>query len=160
MRRLIAFGTKQADCCPHCGEDLEPSPQTFILFSYESYYTSEGKEYRHTANLIIDGDEYASIHIDRYDAVADADIAYLRLHFIPQGDQTETTAQLISDFVKWARFEWFNSDKKNELPTVVNLIGIKTDRNRPFWYEIFMILGDARKITVNHLAYNVTSVEL
>jgi len=157
---LKAFGkyAKQADYCPHCGEDLE-SPQTFILFTTAPYHGS-GNAWSHTATLLVDGEDYASIHVDRYDPDLDADVAYLHLHSIPREKETEETARLLSDFAKWARFEWYNLDKKNDLPTLVELIGIKTDRKRPFWYEKFTVLEDARKITVNHLDYPVTSIEL
>jgi hypothetical protein len=142
--------------CPHCDEYIEKSPETFILFSTDKYH-GINKASSHTASLFIDGDNYASIHVDKYDSDAGGDVAHLQLGFIPHEKRTKETAQIVSDFAKWARFDWFNPDKKTELPTLVRLIGITTDKTKPFWYEIFTVLPDARTITVDHLDWKVTS---
>jgi hypothetical protein len=158
FEELIAFGKSAEDTwCPNCGEYIEKPPETFILITTDKYHGIY-KASSYTASMIIDGKKYASVHIDRSDAGGDA--AHLQLSFIPCEKRTDETAQIISDFAKWARFHWHNPDKQSELPTLVRLIGIKTDKTRSSWYEVFTVLPNAIEITADHLDWNVTSKEL
>jgi len=158
--KLQAFGKSAEDTyCPHCDEYIEKTPETFILFTTDKYHGWD-KAASHTASLFIDGDHYASVHVEPNDSDAGGDVAHLQLSYIPSEKRTDETARIISEFAKWARFHWVNPDKQSELPTLVRLIGVTMDKTRPFWYEVFIVLRDATKITAYHLDWDVTSKEL
>jgi len=154
---------KELSDCPECGEPLD-LPEMRILL-YTAPYHGANRPHSHTATLFADGIEYASVHVDCDESDAGVDVAWLQLHYIDVEKRNEKTARIISDFAKWARFQWENMDKKSVLPTLVRLLGIKSKKtNRPFPYdyehEKFIALRDATKIKAEHLDFNFTSQDV
>ena len=144
-------------CCENCGLEIF-NPEVFILHSTDKY-NGWCNPSSHTATLIIDGDEYASAHIDVDASDAGGDIAYLQLGYIQQSKQNDSIAKIIVDFAKWVRFEWYNPDKQNDLPTLVRLIGFVYDENYEpgtLRYKRFVVLWDATKISKEYLSYEAT----
>ncbi|MDL2248775.1 hypothetical protein LJB89_03675 [Tyzzerella sp. OttesenSCG-928-J15] len=158
-----------ATCCPECDSELSFCPEcgesvsnykTFIVLTTDKY-DGWDKMSSHTATLIIDDKDYASIHISADESDEGGDIAYLQLSFIPSEKQTEDIANIIVSFVKWARYDWRNPDKRSVYPTLVRLIGITIYKNGNVWSsEKWVALNDAMQIRPEHLERSFTSKEV
>ena len=152
------------DWCENCGEAVF-NPEALIIHSTGKYYGAHNPS-SHDATLMVNGDSFATVHVTREtDLTTGSDIAHLQLMFIPEEKQTEAHAKIIADFASWARDDWVNPDKQSGLETLVKLIGFKTFKDKEWpWryepYERFIALDDATKITREHLAYEVTSIDI
>ena len=148
-------GKWQENYCPHCGEDMGII-EAFLVFTTDKYHGVD-KASSNTATLILGKKDYASAHIDKTED--GIDIAYLQLGFIPQEYRTEKTAQIISDFAKFVKYDWNNSDKNSDLPILVRLIGFINHKRIPFPnnMELFIALQNATEIKTEHLAWEFTS---
>lgn len=145
------------DYCDSCGATAF-SPEAFILHTVDKY-NGQDKHSNHTASLMVNGNHYASAHIDTEASDRGGDVAYLQLMHIPEERQNDPSAKIVSDFAKWVRYEWCNPDKQSDLPTLVRLIGFEDDENYEtgtLKYKRFVVLWDATKITREHLAYKAT----
>ena len=150
--------------CLECGLS-NIKVNVFMVFTTDKYHGVD-KMSSHTATLIIDGDDYASVHVDRDLSDAGGDVAWLHLGYISKDKQTDEIASIIADFAKWVRYEWVNADKQNDLPTLVRLLGFYEDKSKPMGIgkglrlERFVALPDASKIKAEHLAREFTSIEV
>lgn len=178
MKKLTPFKIEENNECPHCGEStitcLECGVELdfcqncgesierhtcYILFTTDKYNGID-RAASYTATLIIDGEDIASIHIEQDESDTGGDVAYLQLSYISKENQTETIANIIARFAKWARYEWNNFDKQSELPTLVRLLGMTVNKSTPIYTcTKWTALPDATQIKVEHLAWEFTSKE-
>ena len=141
--------------CNNCGEEIV-NPEVRIIHTEEYIYGYHGLPSL-TISLMIDGEKYAYAYFDRKASTDEASFVNVWLCYFHESKQTNLTATIISDFAEWARSKWSNYEIQG-LETHVRLMGYKHDSRNTFPCpsEDFVVLGDATKITKEHLPYEAT----
>jgi len=147
------------DDCGECGESIR-WPDTYLIFTND-HYNGKDSCWQDTVNLMIDGECYATAHINKLEEDKSADVAHMHIYVPLNKQDDEQVAIILADFAKWVRFNWDTFDKKvNELPTLVRLMGCITHEYlpSPYQHEWFVALRNACDIKVEHIAYEFTHI--